>query len=239
MREVLREPHAGRAGIDAICCNHRPRDGPRGCSTTPSPSRRAARSAPARCGPGRRAARRGYEQMTDLPAALRERLAARVPFSSLQAQHEAVSRDGTVKVLFATADGAPARGGADALPRRAPLAVPLLAVGLPADVPLLRDRRDEVRTQPVLLGDPRPGAAFPPHRSGRPLRVHGHGRADAQPRRGAGGLRAAARPRHHAPPHHDLHGRLDPRHRSGSPRAGCRCASRSRCTPPRKRCAAS
>jgi 23S rRNA (adenine2503-C2)-methyltransferase len=49
----------------------------------------------------------GYEQMTDLPAALRERLAARVPFSSLQAQHEAVSRDGTVKVLFATGDGRP------------------------------------------------------------------------------------------------------------------------------------
>jgi 23S rRNA (adenine2503-C2)-methyltransferase len=49
----------------------------------------------------------GYEQMTDLPAALRERLAAAVPFSSLQAQREAVSRDGTVKVLFATEDARP------------------------------------------------------------------------------------------------------------------------------------
>jgi len=49
----------------------------------------------------------GYEQMTDLPAALREQLAAQVPFSCLEARREAVSRDGTVKVLFATADSLP------------------------------------------------------------------------------------------------------------------------------------
>jgi 23S rRNA (adenine2503-C2)-methyltransferase len=49
----------------------------------------------------------GYEQMTDLPAALREQLAARVPFSCLEQRREAVSRDGTVKALFATADGRP------------------------------------------------------------------------------------------------------------------------------------
>ena len=49
----------------------------------------------------------GYEEMTDLPAALRERLAAEVPFSSLTQQREAVSRDGTVKVLFATEDARP------------------------------------------------------------------------------------------------------------------------------------
>ena len=49
----------------------------------------------------------GYEEMTDLPAALRARLAAQVPFSCLEPRREAVSRDGTVKVLFATADGRP------------------------------------------------------------------------------------------------------------------------------------
>ncbi|HEY7836036.1 MAG TPA: 23S rRNA (adenine(2503)-C(2))-methyltransferase RlmN [Solirubrobacteraceae bacterium] len=49
----------------------------------------------------------GYEQMSDLPAALRERLAAELPFSCLRPEREAVSRDGTVKVLFATADGRP------------------------------------------------------------------------------------------------------------------------------------
>jgi 23S rRNA (adenine2503-C2)-methyltransferase len=46
----------------------------------------------------------GYDAMTDLPAALREQLAERVPFSSLQLRRDAVSRDGTVKALFATHD---------------------------------------------------------------------------------------------------------------------------------------
>ena len=77
------------------------------------------------------------------------------------------------------------RGGADALPRRPPLAVPVVAVGLPADVHVLRDRADGVRPQPDGVGDPRPGAALPPPDAGRPRGVHGHGRADAQLRRGA------------------------------------------------------
>ena len=41
-----------------------------------------------------------------------------------------------------------ARGGADALPRRAPLALPVEPVGLPAHLHLLRDRPHEVRPQP-------------------------------------------------------------------------------------------
>jgi 23S rRNA (adenine2503-C2)-methyltransferase len=45
--------------------------------------------------------------MTDLPAALRETLARELPFSSLRLQREARARDGTVKALFATADGRP------------------------------------------------------------------------------------------------------------------------------------
>jgi 23S rRNA (adenine2503-C2)-methyltransferase len=49
----------------------------------------------------------GYEQMTNVPAALRERLAAEVPFSSLSLQEEAHARDGTVKALFHTSDGRP------------------------------------------------------------------------------------------------------------------------------------
>src|SRR5215207_10848915 len=48
---------------------------------------------------------RGYDEMTDLPAALRERLADEVPFSSLALAHEAHSSDGTVKALFHTHDG--------------------------------------------------------------------------------------------------------------------------------------
>jgi 23S rRNA (adenine2503-C2)-methyltransferase len=49
----------------------------------------------------------GYEWMTNLPLALREALAQAVPFSSLQLRDEAHARDGTVKALFATADGRP------------------------------------------------------------------------------------------------------------------------------------
>ncbi len=48
-----------------------------------------------------------YAEMTNLPVALRERLAAEVPLSTLELQAEAKSDDGTVKALFHTADGRP------------------------------------------------------------------------------------------------------------------------------------
>jgi 23S rRNA (adenine2503-C2)-methyltransferase len=48
---------------------------------------------------------RGYDEMTDLPATLRERLANELPFSSLTLRDEARASDGTVKALFATTDG--------------------------------------------------------------------------------------------------------------------------------------
>jgi 23S rRNA (adenine2503-C2)-methyltransferase len=49
----------------------------------------------------------GYDAMTDLPVALRDRLAGEVPFSSLTLEDEAHARDGTVKALFRTRDGRP------------------------------------------------------------------------------------------------------------------------------------
>ena len=49
----------------------------------------------------------GYDEMTNLPAALREWLAGKVPFSTLELRDEARSRDGTVKALFDTADSRP------------------------------------------------------------------------------------------------------------------------------------
>jgi 23S rRNA (adenine2503-C2)-methyltransferase len=49
----------------------------------------------------------GYDEMTNLPAALRKSLADELPFSTLTAEHEAHSRDGTIKVLFRTSDGQP------------------------------------------------------------------------------------------------------------------------------------
>jgi 23S rRNA (adenine2503-C2)-methyltransferase len=48
-----------------------------------------------------------YDAMTNLPTGLRERLEQRVPFSTLQLEREAHSRDGTVKALFMTHDGRP------------------------------------------------------------------------------------------------------------------------------------
>ena len=50
---------------------------------------------------------RGYEEMTNLPASLRESLAAELPFSCLSEKATETSRDGTVKALFETADGRP------------------------------------------------------------------------------------------------------------------------------------
>jgi 23S rRNA (adenine2503-C2)-methyltransferase len=50
---------------------------------------------------------RGYGDMTDLPAALRAELEARVPFSSLTLEEEAHASGGTVKALFTTHDGRP------------------------------------------------------------------------------------------------------------------------------------
>ena len=48
-----------------------------------------------------------YDEMTNLPAALREALAEHVPLSSLEVTSEAHARDGTEKALFSTADGRP------------------------------------------------------------------------------------------------------------------------------------
>ncbi len=48
---------------------------------------------------------RGYDEMTDLPAALRARLEQEVPFSTLTLADEAHASDGTVKALLHTHDG--------------------------------------------------------------------------------------------------------------------------------------
>ncbi|MEJ7567392.1 MAG: 23S rRNA (adenine(2503)-C(2))-methyltransferase RlmN [Gaiellaceae bacterium] len=50
----------------------------------------------------------GYEEMTNVPNALRELLSAEVPFSSLTLTDESHSSDGTIKALFRTGDGHPA-----------------------------------------------------------------------------------------------------------------------------------
>jgi 23S rRNA (adenine2503-C2)-methyltransferase len=49
----------------------------------------------------------GYEQMTNLPSALRETLTRELPFSSLALTDESHASDGTIKALFQTVDGRP------------------------------------------------------------------------------------------------------------------------------------
>jgi 23S rRNA (adenine2503-C2)-methyltransferase len=49
----------------------------------------------------------GYDEMTNVPTPLRARLAETVPFSTLRLEHEAHSRDGTLKALFRTREGHP------------------------------------------------------------------------------------------------------------------------------------
>jgi 23S rRNA (adenine2503-C2)-methyltransferase len=48
-----------------------------------------------------------YADMTNLPKSLREELDARVPFTTMEPEHEARASDGTVKVLLRTGDGRP------------------------------------------------------------------------------------------------------------------------------------
>jgi 23S rRNA (adenine2503-C2)-methyltransferase len=50
---------------------------------------------------------KSFDEMTNLPGALRDALAELVPFSTLTVEHEAHADDGTVKVLFRTRDGRP------------------------------------------------------------------------------------------------------------------------------------
>ena len=50
---------------------------------------------------------KGFDAMTNLPAALRTALTERVSFSTLELVDQAESRDGTVKALFRTADDRP------------------------------------------------------------------------------------------------------------------------------------
>jgi 23S rRNA (adenine2503-C2)-methyltransferase len=48
-----------------------------------------------------------YDEMTNLPVALRADLEREVPFSTLAVAHQAEARDGTIKTLFRTHDGHP------------------------------------------------------------------------------------------------------------------------------------
>ena len=157
-------------------------------------------------------ARRVVVRRDDEPArrGTRALLDEQVPFSTLELVHEAraTRRDGEGALPHARRP--PGRGGADALPRRPPLGVRLVAVGLPAHVHVLRDRPDALPAQPDAWEILDQALHFRRHRADRPRRLHGHGRADAEPRRGARRRAPAPRRRRHAPAHDDLDRRLAP-----------------------------
>ena len=182
------------------------------CPGEPRPRRREA-AGPARLpgapGVGVGRARRDRVCRDDEPARADARAARRggaVLVARAAARGEIGRRHG--EGALPDARRARGRGGADALPRRAALGVPLVAVGLPAHVHVLRDRADAVPAQPRSVGDPRPGAPFPAHRADRPRGVHGHGRADAEHRCRADGRAPAPGDRGHPPADDDLDGRV-------------------------------
>ena len=90
----------------------------------------------------------GYEEMTNLPAALRARARRRGAVLDADARRRGAVARRNRQVAVPHRRRPAGRGRADALPGWAPLAVPLLPVRLPADVHVLRDGRDEVRPQP-------------------------------------------------------------------------------------------
>jgi hypothetical protein len=108
----------------------------------------------------------------------------------------------------------PRRGRPHALPRRAPLAVRVESVRVPADLHLLRHRHDALRPQPHGVRDPRPGSALPAEGAREPRGLHGHGRAADEPGQRAGRLRAPPRHRDRALQHRRVDGRVDPRDRA-------------------------
>ena len=140
----------------------------------------------------------GYEEMTNVPASLREAARGRGAVLEPHARRRGPFERRHDQGALPHRRRASGRGRADALPRRTALDLRLVAVGLPAHLHVLRHRRDEVRAEPDAGRDPRPGAPLPPDRARRPSRVHGNGRADAEPRqrarRGAAGCRTSGSP---------------------------------------------
>ena len=156
--EVLGEAHR---------CHHRcvDRDGPRPARDDARRRRRAR--LPRQAGVGVAGARRSRLRRDDQPAGGAARAAGRasVPFSTLTLEHEAHARDGTVKALFRTADGRPVeavlmryRDGRRSLCLSSQSGCPLTCTFCATGA--MKFGRNL-----TAVGDPRPGAALPPHRA--------------------------------------------------------------------------
>ena len=134
-------------------------------------------------GVGGRAARRGYEA-DDQPAAgaARGRWRGRCRSRAWSVRREAHARDGTVKALFATADGRPLeavlmryRDGRRSICLSSQSGCPLTCTFCATGA--MRFARNLTASE--ILDQ---ALHFRRHRADRPLRVHGHGRAAAEPR---------------------------------------------------------
>ena len=108
---------------------------------------------------------RDYDEMSELPAGLRDELAEQVPFSTLGARPRGTRRGRDRQGAVPTGDGRPVEAVLMRYRDGEALDLPVLAVRLPADLQLLRHGRDALRAQPERFGDPRPGAAFPADRA--------------------------------------------------------------------------
>ena len=187
---------------------------------------------------GRRAARRGFDAMTDLPVALRERLEQSVPFSTLTVEQEAHARDGTVKALFRTHDGRPV----EAVLMRYRDGRRSLCVSSQSGCPLTCTfcATGQMRFGRNLTASEIVDQALHFRRATGPV-DHAVFMGMGEPLMNLDGVLGACErlPRHrdHPPPHGDLDGRLDPGHRAPRRRPRCRSASRCRCTPRTRPCA--
>ena len=151
-----------------------------------------------RSGSGPPAASRRYDAMTNVPAALRDALDEAVPFSTLAVTGEQEARDGTVKTLFRTHDGHPVeavlmryRDGRRSIcvssQSGCPLTCTFCATGT------MQFGRNLTASE--ILDQ---ALHFRRLERGRPLRLHGHGRAVPQLRQRDRGGAASARRRDHA-----------------------------------------
>ena len=175
--------------------------------------------------------------ITNVPKALRDRIAAELP-TALTQQVRRVSDGGdTVKYLWSLADGSQIETVLMLYPDRVTVCVSSQAgcamacgfcatgqAGFHTPAYRRRDRRASRSRSTRCAGD----GSSPRQRC-----LHGHGRADGQPAGGVGIGRTPARRRWaFGTSHHGQHRRHRARHSQPSPKSSCRSTWRCRCTRP-------
>ena len=176
--------------------------------------------------------------MTNLPAALRERLDERGPvLDACGSSARRTRRDGTVKALFHTHDGRAVeavlmryRDGRRSLCVSSQSGCPLTCTFCATGTMKFGRNLTAWEILDQVLH-------FRRIEDGRPPRVHGHGRADDEPRQRARRRRAGCPTSASRTAARRSRRSAGCRASGGSPSRSCRSASRCRCTRPRTRCA--